>query len=87
MNYQLPAICWEEGKKIFEMAKTYFGSNFRYVEESGIPQAKIDELLKAKPYDLLIIGNRGRSMLATVLLGSVAEHLLHHTKKPLLIIP
>lgn len=77
----------DEGKKIVELATTYFDGNFQYVEDTGVPQAKIDELLKTYDYDLLVIGTRGRSMLTTVLLGSVAEHLLHHTQKPLLIVP
>jgi nucleotide-binding universal stress UspA family protein len=77
----------DDSRMINEMARGYFGSGFTYLEEYGVPQVKIDEILDNNPYDLLVIGTRGRSVLSGVLLGSMAEHLLHHTKKPLLIVP
>jgi len=77
----------DNGKKIRGMAVQYFGGNCRYVEEYGVPLVKIDEILESMPYDLLVIGTKGRSQLANVLLGSVAEHILHHVKTPLLVVP
>lgn len=77
----------ENSRRINEMAKDYFGQGFTYLEEYGVPQVKVDEILNDNPYDLLVIGTRGRSMLSGILLGSMAEHLLHHLKRPLLIVP
>jgi nucleotide-binding universal stress UspA family protein len=37
--------------------------------------------------DIIVIGTHSRKGLDKVLLGSVAENVLHHTKIPLFIIP
>jgi nucleotide-binding universal stress UspA family protein len=77
----------EESNRIYNMAKKQLGDGFTYLEEYGAPKAKLDEVLENASYDLLIAGTRGRSLLASALFGSVAEHLLHHMKHPLLIVP
>jgi nucleotide-binding universal stress UspA family protein len=73
--------------KINEMAKVCFGDKVTYLEEYGVPQIKIDEVLNGNKFDLLVLGTRGRSAITKVFLGSETEHLLHSTKLPLLIIP
>lgn len=84
---QTEAALREQSASIFSMAKDYLGAGIRFTEEYGIPQPKIDEVLERTPYDLVVTGTRGRSTLTGVLLGSVAEHLLHHAHRPLLIVP
>lgn len=37
--------------------------------------------------DLLVLGSHGHGLLRRALLGSVTEHVLHHAKRPLLILP
>lgn len=81
------AILKEQSDSIYTMAKEYLGAGVRYIEEYGIPQAEIDRFISNSQYDLVIIGTRGRSLLASVTLGSVAEHLLHHIQKPLMVVP
>ena len=37
--------------------------------------------------DLLILGSHGHGVLRRALLGSVSEHVLHHARRPVLILP
>ena len=48
------------------------------------PEEAIEKTVQSGHYDLLVLGSRGRSTGAAVLLGSVTEKLLWSTKVPLL---
>jgi nucleotide-binding universal stress UspA family protein len=37
--------------------------------------------------DIIVLGSHGHGALHRALLGSVSEHVLHHAKRPLLILP
>jgi universal stress protein A len=54
---------------------------------SGDPAHALLDLTKAEKYDLVIIGTHGRSGLAHLLLGSVAEKLIRHSTVPVLTVP
>ena len=84
---QLGADLERESKALKELCVQYLGANVKYIEEYGIPNLEIDRVIEQNEYDLLIIGNHGRHGLGERLLGSTAEHLLRHSKKPVLIIP
>jgi nucleotide-binding universal stress UspA family protein len=50
----------------------------------GIPD---DEIIKeAKKDDLIIMGCNGRTALSRILVGSVCEKVLHHSKSPAMVI-
>jgi nucleotide-binding universal stress UspA family protein len=50
----------------------------------GIPD---DEIIKeAKKDDLIIMGCKGRTALGRILVGSVCEKVVHHSKSPVMII-
>ena len=50
----------------------------------GIPD---DEIIKAaKKDDLVIMGCKGRTALSRILVGSVCEKVLHHSKSPVMVI-
>jgi len=44
----------------------------------GDPAKVIIELAKAKSYDLIIMGTRGRSSFKELLIGSVSQKVMHH---------
>jgi nucleotide-binding universal stress UspA family protein len=54
---------------------------------SGDPATVILKELDQQKYDLVVIGTHGRGGLAHLLLGSVAEKLVRHSKVPVLTVP
>jgi nucleotide-binding universal stress UspA family protein len=77
----------ENSRLVKNKALEILGDDMHYVEEYGTPRIKIDEALDGVNYDLLITGTKGKDVLERTLLGSTAEHLLHNTGKPILIVP
>jgi nucleotide-binding universal stress UspA family protein len=55
--------------------------------EVGEPAIKIRELARREQIDLIVMGTRGNSKLETVLFGSVAEKVVHHTGCPVVVVP
>jgi nucleotide-binding universal stress UspA family protein len=53
----------------------------------GGPAHPIAELAEQAGADLIVIGSRGLSSVSGVLLGSVAQRLLHLAKCPVLVVP
>jgi nucleotide-binding universal stress UspA family protein len=52
----------------------------------GIPFLEIIKIAKEKDVDLVVMGTHGRTGLAHVLIGSVAEKVVHHAHCPVLTI-
>ncbi len=52
--------------------------------EEGSPASKIVEEASARAYDLVVVGSHGRTGMSRVLMGSVAERVVRHCKKPVL---
>lgn len=53
----------------------------------GDPAQAISQAAGAEDVDLVIVGTRARGKLARTLLGSVADTLLSHCPKPLMVVP
>lgn len=67
--------------KVFKENKVW-----TFVEE-GKPYEEIIKVANQWTADLIVIGTHGRTGLAHLLMGSVAEHVVRHSKIPVLIIP
>jgi nucleotide-binding universal stress UspA family protein len=52
----------------------------------GVPFLEIIKIAKEKDVDLIVLGTHGRTGLAHVLIGSVAEKVVHHAHCPVLTI-
>ena len=52
----------------------------------GHPSEAIVDFLEKEGFDLVVIGNRGLGGVASLLLGSVSAHVVHHCKVPVLIV-
>ena len=52
----------------------------------GVPFLEIIKAAKEKEVDLIVMGTHGRTGLAHVLIGSVAEKVVHHAHCPVLTI-
>ena len=50
----------------------------------GIPDDQI--ITEAKKDDLIVMGCKGRTALSRILVGSVCEKVLHHSKSPVMVI-
>ena len=56
------------------------------IVEEGLPGPKICELAKSWGADLLVIGRSRRSKLSECVLGSVSNHVIHHTPCSVLLV-
>ncbi|HYO93833.1 MAG TPA: universal stress protein [Polyangiaceae bacterium] len=54
---------------------------------SGDPATMLLKEIKTHAYDLVVMGTHGRSGLAHLLLGSIAEKLIRHAAVPILTVP
>jgi nucleotide-binding universal stress UspA family protein len=52
----------------------------------GDPAQVIIELAKAKSYDLIIMGTRGRTAFQELLIGSVSQKVMHHASCPVMVV-
>jgi nucleotide-binding universal stress UspA family protein len=82
----------ERQKKLKEQFNMVVSSDIKgmiRVEEMtriGVPFLEIIKVAKEKEVDMIIMGTHGRTGLAHVLIGSVAEKVVHHAHCPVLTI-
>ncbi len=53
----------------------------------GGPAHAIEEIANEADADLIVLGTRGHSLIAGLLLGSVTQRLLHIARRPVLAVP
>ncbi len=53
----------------------------------GGPAHPIEEIAEEAKADLIVVGTRGHSAIAGLLLGSVTQRLLHIARRPVLVVP
>ena len=63
------------------------GVRFETVEEVGDPANQLAAFAEAKEADLLVIGQRGAGLVERIMVGSVADRLVHISSVPVLVVP
>jgi universal stress protein A len=72
--------------KSIEIELKEAGFDTKTIVERGDPYSKILEVAKKEDVSIIILGSHGRSNLSSVLLGSVSDHIIRHSPKPVLVI-
>ena len=78
-----------KAKKMLEEYKIQASKNSISIQitvTQGDPAQVIIELAKAKSYDLIIMGTRGRTAFQELLIGSVSQKVMHHASCPVLVV-
>jgi nucleotide-binding universal stress UspA family protein len=76
----------EATSEIGEMASNA-GVPFEKIIAEGNPSEEILRQSRESGMDLLVMGSIGRTGLEKIMLGSVAEKVVRHSKVPVLIVP
>jgi nucleotide-binding universal stress UspA family protein len=63
------------------------GVPFRTLLGEGNPAAVIVKTAVAEKADLIVMGSRGHGDFTELLIGSVAHHVTHHARTPVVIVP
>ncbi len=78
-----------KAKKMLEEYKNQAAKNnisIQIMVTQGDPAKVIIELAKAKSYDLIIMGTRGRTAFQELLIGSVSQKVMHHASCPVMVV-
>lgn len=67
--------------------KIFKGFSIKSFVEKGVPYKVILETADKWGADIIVMGTHGRKGLPRLLLGSVAEDVIRHSKKTLIVIP
>lgn len=86
-SVQIEAQLRKDGEAFLEQAtRTFPGANLERKLLAGPAAEALADAAEAIGADLVVVGSRGRSAMARVLLGSVADRLVHICKKPVLVV-
>ncbi|MFZ1679120.1 MAG: universal stress protein [Saprospiraceae bacterium] len=83
----LLALTKEAEQTLDQVSKMYIGNDLTKFMPEGFPREEILHTAEKWEADLIVMGTHGRTGLRHLLMGSVAEYVLHHSKVPLLIVP
>ena len=63
-----------------------FGVAWRLEVRTGDPAVQLERAAEEHGADLIVVGTRGHSVAHRLLLGSVSTRLLHHARRPVLVV-
>jgi nucleotide-binding universal stress UspA family protein len=63
------------------------GVHVRAISLRGDPREELEHKINTLKPDFVVMGSRGLNMISRVLLGSVSEHLIHHSTVPVMVVP
>jgi nucleotide-binding universal stress UspA family protein len=76
----------ETAEKLFEEARERTGRTFETTVEVGRPAREIVEYAEEEEIDHIVMGSHGRSGVARILLGSVAETVVRRSPVPVTVV-
>lgn len=56
----------------------------RYVEEGSAADVIVEA---SRDAELIVVGTRGRGAVATLVLGSTSQHVIHNAQRPVVVVP
>lgn len=62
------------------------GFETKTIIDRGDPYSKILKVAEQEDVSIIILGSHGRNNVSSVLLGSVSDHVIRHSQKPVLVI-
>jgi nucleotide-binding universal stress UspA family protein len=77
----------EAEQTLDELAAMYNGKSIMKFIPEGLPTKDIIKTAEIWEADLIVMGTHGRTGLMHLLVGSVAEHIIRHSKIPVMVIP
>lgn len=63
------------------------GLPYRTILQEGRPAGVIAAVADRERADLVVVGRRGHSAVAELLMGSVSHELTHHSRRPVVVVP
>jgi nucleotide-binding universal stress UspA family protein len=63
------------------------GVEYETYEEIGEPSARLIDMCRRVDADLLVVGRRGAGLFRRMVVGSVANHVVHEAPCPVLVVP
>jgi nucleotide-binding universal stress UspA family protein len=76
----------QAAEELFEEARERTGRTFETTVEVGRPARKVVECAEEEGFDHIVVGSHGRSGVARILLGSVAETVVRRSPVPVTVV-
>jgi nucleotide-binding universal stress UspA family protein len=77
----------EAEQTLEQLAKMYNGNDLMKFMPEGNPTEEIMKTAETWWADLIVMGTHGRTGLKHLLMGSVSEYIVRHSKMPVLVVP
>jgi nucleotide-binding universal stress UspA family protein len=86
-NEALVVLKKEAEQTLEQLSKMYNGTDLMRFMPEGNPSEDVIKTSETWGADLIVVGTHGRTGLMHLLTGSVAEHILRHSKIPVMVVP